>query len=68
MLATEAVAHRCSSKWLKRPTTLLKETPTQVFSDKICEIFKNYFFIGTPLVVASVAKTDKKETKRHSKK
>ena len=24
VFATEAVVHRCSSKWLKRPTTLLK--------------------------------------------
>ena len=27
-----------------RPATLLKETPTQVFSCKICETFKNTYF------------------------
>ena len=27
-----------------RPATLLKETPTQVFSCEYCEIFKNTFF------------------------
>ena len=27
-----------------RPATLLKKTPTQVFSCEICEIFKNTFF------------------------
>ena len=30
-----------------------KETPTQVFSCKICENFKNTFFYRTPPVVAS---------------
>ena len=28
-----------------RPATLLKETPTQVFSCEYCKIFKNSFFI-----------------------
>ena len=32
------------SVFLKRPTTLLKKTPTQVFSREICEIFKDTFF------------------------
>ena len=31
----------------------LKETPTQVFSCEICEIFKNTFFYGTTPVAAS---------------
>ena len=34
------------------PATLLKKTPTQVFSCKICEIFKNTFFYSTPRVAA----------------
>ena len=33
--------------------TLLKNTPTQVFSCKICEIFKNPLCYRTPLVAAS---------------
>ena len=36
-----------------RPATLLKETPTQVFSCEICEIFQNTFFYKTPPVAAS---------------
>ena len=36
-----------------RPTTLLKETPTQVISCEISEIFNNYF-CRTPFVAASV--------------
>ena len=37
-----------------RPATLLeKESPAQVFSCEICEIFKNTFFYRTPLVAAS---------------
>ena len=31
----------------------LKETPTQVFSCEICEIFKNSFFNRTPPVASS---------------
>ena len=30
-----------------------KETPTQVFSCEFCEIFKNSFSYGTPLVAVS---------------
>ena len=46
-----------------------KETPVQVFSNKICEILKNNFFIeDLCLVTASVTETDQKETKRYSKK
>ena len=33
--------------------TLLKETPTQVFSCEFWEIFKNTFFYRTPSVAAS---------------
>ena len=36
-----------------RLATLLKETPTQVFSCKICEIFRNTLFYRTPPVAAS---------------
>ena len=32
-------------------------TPTQVFSWKICEIFKNIYFYRTPLVTVSVCNT-----------
>ena len=35
-------------------TTLLKETPTQVFSCEYCEIFRNSFFHRTPPVAASL--------------
>ena len=31
-----------------------KETPTQVFSCKICDIFKSTFFYRTPSVAASI--------------
>ena len=38
-----------------RPTTLFKKkTLAHVFSCKFCEIFKNTFFLRTPLVAASV--------------
>ena len=37
-----------------RSPTLLKETPTQLFSCKICDIFKNTFSYREPLVAASV--------------
>ena len=36
-----------------RSATLLKETLAQVFSYGFCEIFKNTFLYGTPLVAAS---------------
>ena len=29
---------------VKRPVTLLKETPTKVFSSEYCEIFKSTYF------------------------
>ena len=35
-----------------RHATLLKKTPTQVFSSEICEIFKGTFFYSTPRVAA----------------
>ena len=35
------------------PATLLKKTLTQVFSCKICEIFKNTFFYSTIRVATS---------------
>ena len=38
----------------RRPETLLKRDPTQLFSCKICEIFKNIFFYRTPKVVVSL--------------
>ena len=47
---------RCSSKrvFLKTYTyNFIKETPIQVFSCEICEIFKNNFFYRTPQVAAS---------------
>ena len=43
VFATEAVVRRCSSKWPKRPSTLLKETPTQRFSCEICKTCKKTF-------------------------
>ena len=61
MLATEAVIHRCSSTWLKTPTTL--ETPAQVFSSEICRIFKEQLFYRTPQVAVSVTITDQKKQK-----
>ena len=36
-----------------RLATLLKKTPTQVFSCEVCKIFKNTFSYRTPLVTAS---------------
>ena len=36
-----------------------KETPTQVFSCEICDIFKNNFFYRTPPVAAPVFETTK---------
>ena len=36
-----------------RSATLLKETPSQMFSCEYCEIFKSTFSYRTPLVVAS---------------
>ena len=38
---------------LKRPTSLLKETPTQVFSCEICHNFMRNLFYKTPPVAAS---------------
>ena len=38
---------------IKRLQLYEKETPTQVFSCEITEIFKNTFFYGTPQVAAS---------------
>ena len=40
-----------------RPATLLKKTPTQVFSCEFCEFFKNNFFYGALPVAASVTPT-----------
>ena len=37
-----------------RVATLLKETPTQVFSSEICEIFKNTYFEEFLRMTASV--------------
>ena len=50
--------HQCWSIFLMkfqawRPATLIKETPTRVFSCEICEIFKNTAFYRTPPVAAS---------------
>ena len=36
-----------------RPTNVLKEAPTQVFSCEFCENFKNTFFYRTPPKAAS---------------
>ena len=41
---------------VRKPATLLKKYPTQVFSCEFCEIFKNSFFYWTPPVTASVTK------------
>ena len=35
---------KCSSEHLL-PNFILKETPTQVFSCKFCELFKNTYFV-----------------------
>ena len=35
---------RCTTEKAARPATLLKETPTKVFSSEYCEIFKNTYF------------------------
>ena len=57
--ALEAVAHRYAVKKVLikgAPEGLLnyqKETPAQVFSREIFEIFKNIFFYRTPPVAAS---------------
>ena len=46
--------HLCWSLFLtKFLTNFIKDTPTQVFSCEICEIFKNTFSYRTPLVTAS---------------
>ena len=49
---------KTTAKYCKKTTVICekarKETPTQVLSYKICEIFKNTFFYRTPLVGASV--------------
>ena len=45
--------HLCWSLFLIKKETLLKETPTQVFSCEYGEIFKISFFFRTPLVTAS---------------
>ena len=37
-----------------------KETLAQAFSCEFCEIFKNIFFLRTPLVAASAATQDNK--------
>ena len=42
---------------LQRPATVLKETSTQVFFCKYCEIFKNSFFYRPLLVAASASTT-----------
>ena len=44
MFATEAVVHKCSSKWFKRPTNLLKRHPNAGVSNEINEIFMNNIF------------------------
>ena len=41
---------------LKRSETFIKETPAQVFSHEIDEIFKNTFYYRTTLVAASEIK------------
>ena len=51
--------HSCWSRFvikLKafRSATLLKETPTQVFSYEYCKIFKNNLFYRIPMVAASL--------------
>ena len=60
LVLSEAVAC-CSKKrgsWkfrkILRLATLLKETPTTVFSCEFCEIFKNTFFHKAPPVAASI--------------
>ena len=53
----------CQSQFLNkiaglRPETLLKkESLAQVFSCEFCEIFKKTFFYRTPVVAASVFRT-----------
>ena len=50
----EAVVRTCSVKKLPEACNFIKkETLAQVFSCEFCEIFKNTFFHGTPLVAAS---------------
>ena len=59
MFTTEAV-HRCSSKWPKRPATLLKRLQRRCFPVKFAKLLRTPFY-RTPLRAASVAKTDQKK-------
>ena len=52
--------HLCQSLFLKNLQAeglqlYLKNTPTQVFSCEVCEIFRNTFFYRTPRVIASTS-------------
>ena len=44
VFVTEAVVHRCSSKWLKRPTNILKRHSNAGVSNEISKNFMNNFF------------------------
>ena len=44
--------HHCLESLFNKVADL-KETPTQVFSSEMCEIFKDTFFYRTPPVAAS---------------
>ena len=51
LIVLKAVVHRRSQKACN---FVEKETPTQIFSSEICEIFKNTFFHRTSPVAAFV--------------
>ena len=50
-----SLQNRCSEKFrnIFRSVTILKKTPTQMFSCEDCETFKNRFFYRTSLVAVS---------------
>ena len=67
VFATEAVVHKCSSKWPERPPTLLKkDSNVGVFLWNLRNILRTPV-LQTPLVAASVAKTGhrSKETREN---
>ena len=67
MFGTEPVIHRCSSKWSKRPITLLKRHSNAGVSYEISEIFMNIFLQSTS-GGCFCCQNRSKETKRYSKK
>ena len=52
-LAIYTGKHLCWSLLIKSQAFTKKESPTQIFSAKYCEIFQNRLFYRTPLVTAS---------------